>query len=297
MAKGIAVWAALFGNLLIAIAKLAGGIVSGSASMFAEAAHSFSDVGNQLLLLLGLQRSKKAPNPKHPYGTGKAAYFWPLMVAVLLFGVAGGYSLFEGIEKFLHPHEVHDITLSLGVLALAFVIEAVVLIVAIREAIKENPAGMKAFLRENRDASLLTVLVEDSLALIGLPIAAGALILSKATGDGRWDGAGSMIIGLLLMSFALFLGRQVHDLLLGRGLRKSKREALIALIDKTPHMRLRDLRTMHLGPDAVLATVDLECDYPDSDSMMRAIVELERAMKELVPELAFVYLEPNAAVS
>jgi cation diffusion facilitator family transporter len=105
----VAVVAALLGNLLIAILKLVAGLISGSASMLAEAAHSFSDVGNQILLLIGISRAHAPPSAKHPYGTGKAAYFWPFMVAILLFGIAGAYSVFEGYEKIAHPHELGDI--------------------------------------------------------------------------------------------------------------------------------------------------------------------------------------------
>jgi cation diffusion facilitator family transporter len=153
--RKIAVMAALIGNLLIALAKLAGALVSGSASMFAESAHSFSDVGNQILLLIGVKRSGAPPPDKQPFGTGKAAYFWPLMVAVLLFGVAGAYSLIEGVEGFRHPHHVDNIKLSLAVFAVAFVIEAGTPDVASQQARKAARADgltRKQWMKENRDA-------------------------------------------------------------------------------------------------------------------------------------------------
>ncbi len=294
----IAVWAAFFGNLLIAIGKLVAGLASGSAAMLAEAAHSFSDVGNQVLLLIGIKRAHGPPSEKYPFGTGKAAYFWPLMVAVLLFGVAGAYSVFEGIEKFRHPHDIGAIRLSLIVLGVAFIIEAITLGIAVAQAIKLARAegvSRREWVRENRDATLLTVLVEDGLALIGLPIAALALILTKATGDGRYDAAGSFLIGVLLMGFALFLGSSVRSLLIGRGLGTRDLQRLREIVDADPDtLELVKIRTMHLGPQSALmgAEVILRDGLQRTDTGP-VLHRLEKAFKEAVPELQYVYLEDH----
>ncbi len=294
----IAVWAAFFGNLIIAIGKLLAGLASGSAAMLAEAAHSFSDVGNQVLLLIGIKRSSAPASEKYPFGKGKAAYFWPLMVAVLLFGVAGAYSLIEGIEKFRHPHEVGSITLSLWVLGGAFAVEAATLGVAVVQARKIARAeGLtwRGFIEENRDASLLTVLIEDGLALMGLPIAAAALILTRATGDGRYDGAGSMLIGLMLMGFALFLGSTIRSMLIGRGLGRGDLQRLGTIIEEDPDvLELRTLRTMHLGPHSALLGAEVRLrEGLDGPGQATALNRLEAAFKAAVPELQYVYLEDH----
>ncbi len=296
----VAVVAALVGNLAIAVLKLLAGLFSGSAAMLAEAAHSFSDVGNQVLLLVGIRRAARPPSEKHPYGTAKAAYFWPFLVAILLFGVAGAYSLIEGVEKLLHPHEVGDVALALGVLAASFAIEAASLTVAARAAVKgarERGIGsVREFLAENRDASLLTVLVEDALALVGLPIAAVALLATKFTGNAAWDGAGSVVIGVLLMAFAVFLGAQTKSLLLGRGLSPRDLAKVTLAIARDPAVDgLVSVQSMYLGPDVVLlgAEVDLKDDLPGRD-VEDALLRIETSLIAAVPALKFVYLEPRA---
>lgn len=296
----IAVVAALVANLLIAIIKLVAGFVSGSASMFAEAAHSFSDVGNAVLLLVGIKRSGGAPSEKHPFGTAKSAYFWPFLVAVLLFGVAGAYSLFEGIEKTLHPHEVGDIRLALGVLGVAIVIETVSLTIAMRATMKAARArgirSLREFIAENRDATLITVLVEDGLALAGLPIAAAALLLAKATGNPIWDAIGSIVIGALLMGFSLFLAAQVKSLLVGRGLSPRDLHRVRRVLEERPEVQaVVSLRSMYLGPQVVLlgAEVDLRDDLPATE-VEGALARAEQALLETMPTLKYVYLEPVA---
>lgn len=294
----IAVWAAFFGNLIIAIGKLVAGLASGSAAMLAEAAHSFSDVGNQVLLLIGIKRSRAPPSEKYPFGTGKAAYFWPLMVAVLLFGVAGAYSLFEGIEKFRHPHEIGSIRLSLFVLGGAFIVEFFTLAVAFVQARKIARAeglSWRGFIEENRDASLLTVLVEDGLALVGLPVAALALILAKTTGDARFDAGGSMVIGLMLMGFALFLGSNVRSMLIGRGLGRWDLQRLRDIMDADDDvLELRKMRTMHLGPNSALMGAEVKLrDGLSNVEQGQVLNRLEKAFKQAVPELQYVYLEDH----
>lgn len=297
----LAVVAALFANLLIAVLKLAAGVFSRSAAMLAEAAHSFSDVGNQILLLVGMRNAARPPTLEHPFGTGKAAYFWPFMVAILLFGAAGAYSAFEGIDKIRHPHEVSHLWLSLGVLGASFAIEIGSLVIALREAVRSarrrGITSIRQFLDENRDAALLTVLVEDSLALVGLPIAALALALSFWTGNPIWDGVGSLTIGLILMGFALFLGNEVKALLIGRGLTPRDREKLAAILALEPNVRrIVSLQSMYLGPDAVMLGCELELDMLGSGADVTDLLRrIESDMRAQVPALRFVFLEPQRA--
>jgi len=296
--SGIAVYAALVGNFVIAVLKLVSGLAIGSSAMLAEAAHSFSDVGNQVLLLVGLKRAKAGPSEKYPFGRGKSAYFWPFLVAVLLFGVAGAYSVFEGVEKVLHPHPLGDIRVSLAVLGAAFVIEAIVLYVAIRKArTRAREAGVdsvREFLRENRDATLLTVIVEDTLALTGLPIAAAAMGLSVWTGNPVWDGVGSLVIGVLLMGFALFLAWEVKGLLLGRGLSADDQRVVKRVLDENPHVReIHRIQSMYLGHEDLLLGVEVELEAATtSGDPGNAVFQIERQLKEALPVLTYVYVEP-----
>lgn len=300
MASGslISVVAALLANLVIAILKLAAGLLAGSSTMLAEAAHSFSDVGNQLLLLLGLKRAEPEPTAKHPFGRGKSAYFWPFMVAVLLFGVAGTYSMIEGIDKIRHPHPLGDLRLSLGILAAAFVIEAIALGVALRQARKRAQAegidSVGEFLRENRDATLLTIIVEDSLALVALPIAAGSLGLSVWTGNPVWDGVGSLVIGTLLMTFALFLGWEVKGLLLGRGLSRDDQATVREITEQDPAVeQVHRIQSMYLGHEDVLLGVEVDLrETPETDAE-QVVARLETALEDALPQLRFVYVEPR----
>lgn len=303
MASGsrLAVVAALVGNLIIALLKLATGLAASSSAMLAEAAHSFSDVGNQVLLLVGLQRSQVGPSQTYPFGQGKAAYFWPFLVAVLLFGAAGSYSLIEGIEKVRHPHPIGDPTLALAVLAIAFVIEAIVLTVAVRKAQEQSRAQgittVRQFLEDNRDATLLTVIVEDTLALVGLPIAAGALVLSHVTGNAVWDGVGSLLVGVLLMGFALFLAWEVRHLLVGRGLSQRDLARVHRVLEEHPAVdAVGTVQSMYLGAEDVLlgADVDLIPGIHGEEAEV-VVADIEAALREELAVLRFVYLEPRDA--
>lgn len=298
----LAVVAALLVNLAIAAMKLVAGLIASSAAMLAEAAHSLSDVGNQVLLLVGLSRAARPPTPDHPFGSGKAAYFWPFMVAVLLFGVAGAYSLLEGIDKALHPHKVGDAWLSLGVLGGAFALEVGSLVVALRQARAGARArgvvGIRQFLDENRDATLLTVLVEDSLALLGLPLAALSLLLAQWTGQAIWDAVGSIAIGTLLMGFAIFLAGQVKRLLVGRGLAPRDARRAMEILAGEPDIRaVGSMRTMYLGPDAVLLGAEVEMRPGLSGkAVLAALARTEAALVAAIPALRYVFLEPHGPV-
>lgn len=295
----VAVVAALVANLLIALLKLGAGLFANSASMLAEAAHSFSDTGNQVLLLVGIRQSAKPASEEHPYGTAKSAYFWPFLVAVLLFGVAGAYSFFEGVEKTLHPHELGDVRLALGVLGVAIVIEIVSMAIALREARKTARASgitsLRQFIEENRDATLITVLVEDGLALAGLPLAAAAIGMAVWTGDARWDGIGSIVIGVMLMGFSLFLAAQVRRLLIGVGLSKRHLHRVRELVTADPGVeRVLSIQSMYLGPQTVLLGMELDMRNELTASEVEAsIATLQQRLIQDLPMLKFVYLHPR----
>ena len=218
---------------------------------------------------------------------------------MLLFGVAGGYSVFEGIEKMRHPHEIGDTSLAFGVLGVAFVIECVSMWIAIRAAVKEARArgigGLREFLRENRDATLITVLVEDGLALVGLPIAAAGLGLAILTGNPIWDGVGSLVIGAMLMGFSIFLATQIRKLLIGIGLSPRDVERVQALVAKEPAIEhVLSMQSMYMGPQVVLLgmEVDVRDDLPAGE-VEKALHGLEERLVRELPALKYVYLMPR----
>lgn len=297
----VAVIAALVANFLIAILKLAAGLVTGSASMLAEAAHSFSDTGNQILLLIGLKRATRGPSVRHQFGYAKEAFFWPFMVAILLFTVAGAYSFYEGYHKVQHPEELRDPVWAFAVLGIAIVIETGSIYIAFREAVKSARAAgidtVPQFLEENKDASLLTILVEDGLALAGLVLAALFLGIAVLTGNPVWDGIGSLTIGVLLMGFAAFLAVEVKSLLIGEAMSRREETRLRELLGRRRDVTgVVTVRSMHLGPQDVLLA--LELDFPDDLSAgeleARVIPSLEADILREFPHVKYLFIESVA---
>src|SRR3954454_20929426 len=252
--------AALLANTGIAIAKFAAALISGSASMLAESFHSLADTGNQGLLLLGLARSKRPADETHPFGHGKARFFWGLLVAVSLFTLGGGFSIYQGVKGLVGGHhEVPDVTVALIVIAVAIFFEGY----AWRTAWKQLDAsrrgrGVWAALRNSKDPEVLTVLAEDTAAISGLLVAAAAVSLAALTGEAAFDSAGSVIIGLILLAVAFLLGRENAELLLGEAVDPQVRveiERVIQSIDEVEGVF--ELLTMHLAPEEFLVVADV----------------------------------------
>jgi len=200
-----AVLAALVGNLAIAVFKLIAALVSGSSAMLAEAYHSFSDTFNQVFLLVGIWRSKKPPDRLHPFGYGKEQFFWAFIVSLMLFGIAGGLSIREAYHKFRHPEPLGDVTLGFIVLAVAFVIESIALAIAVRQFRREMKSerfgDLVEGIQHTKDPAVLTVVFEDSLALVSIAVAFVSILLSVKTHNPVFDACGSLIIGIFLMVF------------------------------------------------------------------------------------------------
>src|SRR3569833_237965 len=203
-------------NVAIAVAKGIAAVISGSGAMLAETLHSFAECGNQSLLLVVSRSARRPADDKHPLGYGRAMYYYSFIVALLLFFGGGVFSVREGWEKIRHPEPVESITLATAILAFSFLLEGWSLYGNIKEINKRR--GAKAFVRylkDTTDSDLIVVFGENSAAVIGLIFAMIALVLAKETGDGRWDGVGSLVIGLVLLGVATFLGREVKSLLVG----------------------------------------------------------------------------------
>jgi cation diffusion facilitator family transporter len=285
-------------NLAIAIAKLVGGLVSGSTAMLAEAAHSFADTLNQVFLMAALKRSKKPADARHPFGYGMERYFWSLIAAVGIFVLGAGYSIYEGVHSILEPAELGGLRIAYAVLALSFVFEGVSWLKAVRQLrgeAQDRDRGFFEHLRVTPDPTAKTVAFEDSAALIGIVLAAGGITLHHFTGQGFWDGAASIAIGLLLVVVAYTLGEQNKRALIGEALPQATQDAIRDTIVESPGIdSLVELLTMRMSPTEVLvaARVDLD-DDSTVDELERAAEQVERRVREAHPEVRHVFLDPT----
>ncbi len=296
-----AIYAALFGNLAIAISKLVAALFTGSTSMWAETYHSFSDTFNQVLLLLGLKASKKESNENYPFGFGKEQFFWSFVVAILIFGVSGVLSLEHGISYFLGGHESHRVENTLInyiILALAFVFEANAIRIAFalfRKSIEGRGDKLTipvlfTELKENKDPVIITVLVEDAAALLGIVIAAVALLLSDITGNTAYDAIGSLMIGIVLMVFALFLARENRGMLIGESMSKRDYKKVYDAVDSIKEVKkIKTIRTMHFAPEDVLIAIEVSLiDELDTNTIESVINSIELKIKQAIP-----YVNPS----
>jgi cation diffusion facilitator family transporter len=285
-------------NLAIAIAKLVGGLVSGSAAMLAEAAHSFADTLNQVFLLTALRRSRKPADAQHPFGYGMERYFWSLLAAVGIFVLGAGYSIMEGVRAVLEPEELGSLTITYVVLAASFVFEGVSWLKAVRQLGREADERGRGFfhhLRVTPDPTAKTVAFEDTAALVGIVLAALGIFLHSTTGQGYWDGLASISIGLLLVGVAWSLGQQNKSALIGQALPESTQAELRQIIHESPGIdSVVELMTMRMAPDEVIvaARVDLD-DTATVDELEQAADEVERRLMEQHPEVRHVFLDPT----
>jgi len=288
--------AALAANLGIAASKLVAFLITGSSSMLAESIHSVADSGNQALLLLGRRRAARPPDEEHPFGYGRERYVFALLVAIVLFTVGGVFSVYEGVEKLRHPHELESGAVAVVVLALAAVLESLSFRTAVHEA-RPLLAGRSwvGFIRQVRAPELPVVLLEDFAALIGLVLALGGVGLALATGEPRWDGAGTLAIGVLLVSVAIVLAIETHGMLVGEAATPDQVRAIRAALAGTPGIsEVIHLRTLHLSPDELLVAAKIALAGPATlADVASAINEAERRLREAVPIARRVYLEPD----
>jgi cation diffusion facilitator family transporter len=291
-----AVLAALFGNLGIAIFKLTAAFISGSSTMMAEAYHSISDTFNQVLLLYGLRKSKKPADECHRFGYGKEQYFWSFMVAIFLFGIAGTLSVREGYHKLQHPEPLQSIWLAYLAILVGLIFEGFALRVAYlnirREIDEEKHETFLEAVRDSKDPTTLTVLFEDSLAMVGLIIAAVAITIVQFSGLLIIDAIASITIGVLLMVFAVFLAYETKKLLVGEAVTPRKRNMILESINTFVEVNhVISMKSMHLSPKDVL--VALEINYADglTISQLEEVNDrIEGTIKEILPE-AKIYLE------
>jgi cation diffusion facilitator family transporter len=295
----LAVLAALAGNAGLALLKAIATIMTGSAAMLAETLHSVADTGNQALLFVGMRRARRPPDSRHPFGHGKAVYFWALVVSLLLFSVGGAFAIWEGIRGFLHPTERESYAWAWGVLGGAFIFEAASLSVAYR-SLRAAKGGQPIleYLRETRDPTLPTVVLEDAAALTSILVAAVGIGIAESTGDAMWDAAASCVIGVVLIGVALFLAMENHSLLLGEAATPRVRAAIRQIVDAEEVVdALVGLHTMHIGPDRLLIALEVEFRHGlTTVEIERAVDRLQRALTRGLPGLTsprLVLIEPH----
>ncbi|MFD7966393.1 cation diffusion facilitator family transporter [Streptomyces zaomyceticus] len=291
-----AIVAALAANLAIAVAKFVAFLFSGSSSMLAESVHSLADSGNQGLLLLGGKKAQREATPQHPFGYGRERYIYAFLVSIVLFSVGGMFAIYEGYEKIKHPHPIEAWYWPVGVLVFAIIAESF----SFRTAIKESNlirGGLTwtQFVRRAKAPELPVVLLEDLGALVGLILALGGVGLALLTGDGVWDGIGTLCIGVLLILIAIVLAAETKSLLLGEsaGLDDVKKiEA--AVVDGDTVTRLIHMRTLHLGPEELLVAAKIAVQHDDSAAeVANAINAAEERIRAAVPIARVIYLEPD----
>jgi cation diffusion facilitator family transporter len=251
-----AVMAALAGNVALAGFKGVAAAATGSAAMLAETLHSVADTGNQVLLLLGMRLSRRRPDRWHPFGYGRAVYFWGFVVSVMLFTLGGAFSIWEGVEKWRYPTEQRSMAWAYGVLAGGFLFESGSLLISLRAVRREQGhRSLRQYWRDNRDSTLPTVVLEDTAALVSLGFAAVGIWLAHWTGNPVWDAGASVAIGVVLIAVAAVLAAENYSLLLG----ESAPREVVAAIERAVRedravRRLVDLRTIHIGPRRVVVT-------------------------------------------
>lgn len=301
-----AVYAALFGNLGIAITKFIAALVTGSAAMWAEAYHSASDTFNQILILFGIKTSTKAASYQHQFGHGREVFFWSFIVATMIFGISGILSLEQGVSSlFEKAHQIKDSQISYIVLTIAFGFEANALRVALKQFLREiiekgekiSFSSMIEHFKESKDVALLTVIVEDCAALLGIIIAGIGILLSDITGNAIYDAIASLFIGGILMFFAFFLAKENRGLLIGESVTNREYKKIVRSIQEIPEVnKLISMRTMHLGPEDILVGVQVNLiDNLDTDKIESVTDAVEQKIMEIIPntnrEHIFVEIE------
>ncbi len=288
---------AFLANFTIAIAKTWAAWLTGSGSMLAEAIHSYADTGNQILLFLGLRQSQKPADDEHPMGYGKLSYFWSFIVAILLFSMGGLFSIYEGVHKLQQPQELSQIWIAMVVLVLAIILEGSSLFGALREIKKVR--GKRSFmdwLKHTRSSELVVVLGEDIGALLGLVIALGFLALAAKTGNPVYDAMGSICIGIILVFISVFVAWRIGSLLVGRSADPEIQAAIDAIIDQQEAIEFCfNTITMQFGPDTMLAAKIKMRSELTIDEAVASINALERELKERVPKLKWLFIEPDVA--
>lgn len=296
MASGskLVIIAALIGNALISVTKFVAASITGSAAMMSEGIHSLVDTGNQILLLYGMKRAAKPADEDFPFGYGKEIYFWSFIVAILIFALGGGISIYQGIQHVQHPEPIANALVNYIVLGLALVFEGAAWYFAFREFSRvKGRWGYLEAIQRAKDPSIFVVLFEDSAAMLGLLVAFVGVWLSQTTGILIFDGIASIIIGLILLGTSVWLAYETKGLLIGESANQSViRGIRDSLRGKANINHVNEILTMHMGPDFILANISV--DFNDSITAHQVeadIAAIDRSIKQEYPQIKRVFIE------
>ena len=291
------IYAALTGNFLIALTKFIAFFVTRSSAMLSEGVHSVVDTGNQVLLLYGLRRARRPADEQFPFGHGKEIYFWGFVVAIMIFTVGAGVSIYKGIHHLLHPVTIQNPTLNYIVLACALVFEGAAWFFALTEFKKVK--GRRSYLEAvhlGKDPSMFVVLFEDSAAMLGILVAFAGIFLSQVTGNPVYDGAASVVIGLILAGTAAWLAYEIKGLLIGESARPEIVKGVREIAKSYPKIKhVNEVLTLHMGPDFIL--LNLSVDFADTvltGDLEDTISSLDRHIKQVYPKIKRVFVEAEA---
>ena len=291
------IYAALIGNFLIALTKFIAFFITKSSAMLSEGVHSVVDTGNQILLLYGLRRARRPADEQYPFGHGKEIYFWGFVVAIMIFTVGAGVSIYKGIHHLLHPVTIQNPTLNYIVLACALVFEGAAWFFALTEFKKVK--GRRSYLEAvhlGKDPSMFVVLFEDSAAMLGILVAFAGIFLSEVTGNPVYDGAASVVIGLILAGTAAWLAYEIKGLLIGESARPEIVKGVREIAKSYPKIKhVNEVLTLHMGPDFIL--LNLSVDFADTvltGDLEDTISSLDRHIKQVYPKIKRVFVEAEA---
>lgn len=292
------IFAALIGNSLISITKFTAAAMTGSSAMLSEGIHSLVDTGNQGLLLYGIKQASKPADEDFPFGYGKEIYFWSFIVAILIFALGGGISIYEGIRHLSNPEPISNPMINYIVLGLAMVFEGAAWWFAFREFSKQKGKwGYIEAIQRAKDPSIFVVLFEDSAAMLGLVVAFAGVALSQFTGILIFDSIASIVIGMILVGTSIWLAYETKGLLIGESANRVVVQEIRAILQLEPSIEaVNEVLTMHMGPDFILANISV--DFVDSETVDRietVIARIDQAIKQKHPEIKRVFVEAEKA--
>lgn len=291
------IYAALIGNFLIAITKFIASSITGSSAMLSEGIHSLVDTGNQMLLLYGLKQAAKPADKNFPFGHGKEVYFWSFVVAILIFALGAGISLYEGIHHILHPTEMKDPTINYIVLGLAIIFEGAAFSFALKEfkAAKGQLSYFEA-VKQGKDPSMFVVLFEDGAAMLGLLVALLGIFLAQFTGIAIFDGIASVIIGLILAATATWMAVETKSLLIGESADPAIIKGIHEMLDQiAPIESTNEVLTLHMGPEYILVNISADfAPHATSSEVASSIAMLDENIKKRFPRVKRIFVEAES---
>ncbi|RWM97778.1 MAG: cation transporter [Mesorhizobium sp.] len=291
------IYAALAGNIAIALTKFAAAFFTGSSAMLSEGVHSLVDTGNGALLLYGMRRAARPPDRTHPLGHGRELYFWSFIVALLVFSLGAGVSFYEGVIHIMAPEPVVNAKVNYIVLGLSFLFEGSSWLVALKEFRQQKgKQGWFQAVRRSKDPSVYTVLFEDSAALLGLVVAFAGILTSELLAIPELDGAGSIGIAVILGATAIFLARESKGLLLGEPASPEVERKVLVIADHDPAVqRANGILSVHIGPQEIVAGLSIEFeDHLTAPEIEACVERLEARLKSDMPEITRLFVKPQA---